>query len=90
MAAGPLTRRIAVLRRRANRLRQLARRRHFRAAALARRALAAKQNAHHVRARNLMRRALRVKAMATRAGHRARLHHVRVAALRLARRARRV
>jgi hypothetical protein len=61
MALGPLARKIRFHRRRANRLRRMAMRRHFRATAVARPALKAKQNGHHVRARNLMRRALRIK-----------------------------
>jgi hypothetical protein len=82
MALGPLAKKIGFHRRRANRLHRMAMRRHFRAAAVARRALKAKQNGRHVRARNLMRRALRIKAMATRAGMRSRVHRARVARLR--------
>jgi len=81
MAPGRLAKRI-IIRRRRKRLRKAAVRRHFRAAALARRALMAKQKGHHVRARLLLRRALRLKAMAIRAAIRSKMLRARIIAKR--------
>lgn len=64
---------------------KLGRRRHRRAALLARRALVAKQSGYHRRAVALLKRALRVKAAAARAILRAKLNRARVAAARRAR-----
>ena len=65
---------------------RIARRRHFLAAVLARRSLAAKQYGYHRRAVLLIRRALLVKAAAARAAMRARFHRRRIGQLRMARR----
>jgi hypothetical protein len=88
MPVGRFVHRIRFHRRRARALRRVARRRHFRAALVARRALRAKARGHHLRARRLLHRALHLKAAAARAGLRARLHQRRIAHLRRARRAR--
>ena len=79
--------RIAFHRKRANQFLMLSRRRHRRAAVLARRAMMAQKNGQPVRARRLMNGALQVKAAAARAGLRSRNHRHRVAALRQGRQA---
>ena len=80
------TQRIAAHRRRANRFTRVSKRRHLRAAKLARLALRAKGNGNHLRAGNLLKRALRVKAGAARAGLRARFNRRRIVQIRRARR----
>lgn len=70
---------------RARQFARLARRRHYRAAVLARRSLAAQRMGRPVVAKRLMRAALRMKAMAGRATLRSQLHRRRVAAIRRAR-----
>lgn len=85
-ALGYFARRIVFHRRRARHFRRTARRRHFRAALLARRALVAQRNGRAIRARNLLKRALRLKAAAARAGLRSTFHFKRIAQVRRARR----
>jgi hypothetical protein len=72
-------------RRRARFHARVARRRHFRAAVLARRSLAAQSMGRPVQARRLMRAALNTKARAGRAGLRAQFHRNRMTAIRNAR-----
>jgi hypothetical protein len=88
MPQGTVAERITFHRRRANQFLVIARRRHRRAATLARRALRAQRNGYPVRARRLMRAALQVKAAAGRAGLRSRNHRRRMVMLQQARRAR--
>jgi hypothetical protein len=78
-------RRIAFHRTRAAAFRRIALRRHLLAAALARRALAAKQRGLHRRAAALLRVALRLKAGAARAALRARLNRARILQMQRAR-----
>lgn len=85
-ALGYFAKRIVFHRRKARQFHRIAKRRHLRAAQLARRALVAQRNGRPIRARNLLRRALRLKAAAGRAGLRARFHGNRIARVRRARR----
>jgi hypothetical protein len=85
MAQGGFAERVAFHRDQADYFLMTARRRHLRAARLARQALQAERNGRPLRARRLMQAALRVKAAAGRAGLRSRNHRARVAALRQAR-----
>jgi hypothetical protein len=88
MALGPLAKKIQIHRRRANRLHRIAKRCHLRAAKVAKRALAAKQKGHAVRARRLLLRALALKARAARAGLRSRINHKHIAKIQQIRRMR--
>jgi hypothetical protein len=83
---GHFAKKIVFHRRRARQFHRVARRRHLRAARLARRALVAQRNGHPIRARRLLKRALRLKAQAARAALRAKFHRNRIAAVRRARR----
>jgi hypothetical protein len=85
---GHLAKRIMIHRIRAKRLQGLARRRHFRAAVLARKALVANQRGHRLRALNLLRGALRVKAAAARAAFRSRVNRQLIVRVRRLRRLR--
>jgi hypothetical protein len=85
-ARGHFARRIMMHRRRAMRLRRVARRRHLIAAVIARRALMAQRSGHPRVARRLLMRALRVKAWAVRAMLRSRFNRRRIAQIRRARR----
>ncbi len=78
----PIAKRIAVHRRAARRLHRVSLRRHLRAAALAKLALAAKARGHHLRARRQLRRALKIKAAAVRARLHARKHRLHIVRLR--------
>jgi hypothetical protein len=89
MPQGMFVQRIDFHRERANFFHQAAQRRHRRAAALARRSLAAQKHGRPVRARRLMEAALQVKAAAGRAGLRSRMHRARVGEIRQARARRR-
>jgi hypothetical protein len=80
--AANLAKRIRAHRANATHFGRLGRRRHLRAAVLARRSLVAKQKGHHKRAVVLLKRALRLKALAARAKLRAKLSRARVAAIR--------
>lgn len=64
---------------------RLAKERHYRAAVLARRSLAAQKQGRPVEARRLIQRALQVKAAAARAGLRSKNHRARIAEIRKAR-----
>jgi hypothetical protein len=85
MPAGMFVQRIDFHRERADAFLRMSRRRHRRAAALARRSLAAQRAGYPVRARRLMNSALQVKAAAGRAGLRSRMHRARVREIRQAR-----
>ena len=85
MALGPLKKQILFHRRRANTLTRMATRCHFRAREVGGRALVAKANGFHGHAKHLLERALRLKARATRAAVRARIHFRQIAGLRQAR-----
>jgi hypothetical protein len=89
MPQGMFVQRIDFHRERAAFFLKTARRRHRRAAALARRSLAAQKQGQPVRARRLMEGALQVKAAAGRAGLRSRMHRARVREIRQARAQRR-
>lgn len=84
-AQGGYAQRIRFHRNRAGSFHRIARRRHLRAAALARQALQAQRNGRPAEARRLMQLALRLKAAAGRAGARSEMHRRRIAALRKAR-----
>jgi hypothetical protein len=86
MALGPLQKQILYHRRVANTLRRRAVRRHLRAAQVGRRALLAKANGHHLRAKHLLQRAFDLKAGAARTFVRSRFHRRQIASLRQMRR----
>jgi hypothetical protein len=84
MPQGMFVQRVDFHRERADFFLDAARRRHRRAAALARRSLAAQKQGRPVLARRLMNAALEVKAAAGRAGARSRMHRDRISEIRQA------
>jgi hypothetical protein len=87
MPQGIFVKNIEFHRERADHFHKLARRRHLRAAALARQALAAQRQGRPVQAQKLMESALRIKAAAGRASLRSQNHRARIAEIRRAKRA---